>query len=100
MRFVDDIALLAEQEEGLQKVLTGVAQVSQKMGMKINIQKTKCYFLGEANKEFHLEVEGQELEQTENLAYLKGSIAHRRGLTRMWKGELDWCWGRRGTQRI
>src|SRR6218665_1492507 len=33
MKFVDDIALRAEQPEGLQKVLTVVVQVSQKMGM-------------------------------------------------------------------
>src|SRR6218665_298859 len=42
LRFADDIALLAEQEKGLQKTLTEVAQVSQKMGMKISIQKTEC----------------------------------------------------------
>src|SRR6218665_1143542 len=39
VRFVNDIALLVEQETGLQKTLTGVAQISQKMDMKINIQK-------------------------------------------------------------
>ena len=63
MRFSDDIALLAEQEKGLQKTLTGVAQVSQKMGMKISKHKTECQFLVEGNKKFRLEVEGQELEQ-------------------------------------
>src|SRR6218665_378659 len=49
LRFEDDIALLAEQEMGLQKTLTEVAQVSKKMGMKISIQKTECQFLGEGN---------------------------------------------------
>ena len=59
LSFADDIALLAEQEKGLQKTLTEVAQVSQKMGMKINTQKTECQFLGERNKKFCLKVEGQ-----------------------------------------
>ena len=46
----------------------------QKMGMLINIQTTECKFLEEGNKKFHLEVEGQELEQTENCVYLGGNI--------------------------
>src|SRR6218665_231179 len=75
LRFADDIALLAEQEMGLQKTLTEVAQVAKKMGMKISIQKTECQFLGEGNKKFRLEVEGHELEQTENFMYLGGNIS-------------------------
>ena len=54
----------------------------QKMGIKIKIQKTECQFLGEGNKKFRLEVEGQELEQTKNFVYL-GEISHKRGLTRI-----------------
>src|SRR6218665_4225591 len=69
LRFADDIALLAEQEKGLQKE-TGVTQVSQKMGMKINIKKTECLFLGDGNKKFPREVEGEEMEQIENFVYL------------------------------
>ena len=81
LRFADDIALLAEQERGLQKTLTEVAQVIQKMGMKISIQKTECQFLGEGNKKFRLQVEGQELEQTENFVYmyLGGNISTQEG---------------------
>ena len=58
MKFADDIALLVKQAEGLQKALTRVAQTSQKMGMKLNIQKTECQFLGAGSKKFHLEVDG------------------------------------------
>ena len=79
MRFADDIALLAEQTEGLQKALTGVAQTSQKMGRKLNIQNTKCQFLGAGSKKFHLEVDGQELEQTENFIYLGKNISTQEG---------------------
>src|SRR6218665_100623 len=79
LRFADDIALLAEQEKGSQKTLTEVAQVSQKMGMKISIQKTECQFLGEGNQKFRLKVEGQELEQTENFVYLGENINTQEG---------------------
>src|SRR6218665_3040179 len=49
------------------------------MGMKINIQKTECRFWREGNKKFRLEVEGQELEQTENFVYLRGNISTQEG---------------------
>ena len=66
MRFADEAALLADQTEGLQKALIGIAQTSRKMGMKLNMQNAECQFLGAGSKKFHLEVNGQELEQTEN----------------------------------
>src|SRR6218665_1700626 len=42
-------------------------------------QKTECQFLGEGSKKFRLEVEGQELEQTENFVYLGGNISTQEG---------------------
>ena len=59
----------------LQKTLTD----EPKMGMKISIQKTECQFLGEGNKKFRLEVEGQDFEQTENFVYLRGNIRTQEG---------------------
>ena len=52
------------------------------MGMKINIQKTECQFLGEGNKKFRLEVEGQELEQMEDFVYLGKNISTQKGSDR------------------
>ena len=49
------------------------------MGMKISIQKTECQFLGEGNRKLRLEVEGQELEETENCVYLGGNISTQEG---------------------
>src|SRR6218665_615816 len=49
------------------------------MGMKINIQKTECQFFGERNKKFRMEVEGQELEQTQNCVYLGWIISTQKG---------------------
>src|SRR6218665_3651372 len=52
------------------------------MGMKISIQKTDCQFLGEGNKKFRLEVEGQELEQMEDVVYLGENISTQKGSDR------------------
>src|ERR1700733_10957459 len=75
LRFADDIALMAEQEKGLQETLTKVTQVSKKMGMSINAQKTESQFLGSGDKRIQLSVNGNQLEQVESFVYLGGNIS-------------------------
>ena len=41
LRYVDDIALMAESEEELKSLLMGVKEESEKAGLKLNIQKIK-----------------------------------------------------------
>ena len=41
LRYVDDTTLLAESEEELKSLLMKIKQESQKVGLKLNIQKTK-----------------------------------------------------------
>ena len=41
LRYVDDIALMAESEEELKSLLMGVKEESEKVGLKLNIQKAK-----------------------------------------------------------
>ena len=40
-RYADDITLMAESEEELQNLLVKVKEESEKVGLKLNIQKTK-----------------------------------------------------------
>ena len=40
LRYADDIALMAESEEELKSLLMKVKQDSEKVGLKLNIQKT------------------------------------------------------------
>ena len=40
-RYADDITLMAESEEGLKSLLMKVKEESEKVGLKLNIQKTK-----------------------------------------------------------
>ena len=41
LRYADDTTLMAESEEGLKSLLTKVKEGSEKVGLKLNIQKTK-----------------------------------------------------------
>ena len=41
LRYADDIELLAESEEGLKSLLMKVEEESEKVGLKLNFQKTK-----------------------------------------------------------
>ena len=41
LRYTDDITLLAESEEELKSLLMKVKEESEKVGLKLNIQKTK-----------------------------------------------------------
>ena len=41
LRYADDTTLMAESEEELKNLLTKVNEESEKVGLKLNIQKTK-----------------------------------------------------------
>ena len=41
LRYADDITLMAENEEELKSLLMKVKEESEKVGLKLNIQKTK-----------------------------------------------------------
>ena len=44
LRYADDTTLMAESEEGLKSLLMKVKEESEKVGLKLNIQKTKIWF--------------------------------------------------------
>ena len=46
LRYADDITLMAESEEELKSLLMKVKQESEKVGLKLNIQKTKIMASG------------------------------------------------------
>ena len=43
LRFADDTTLMAESEEELKSLLMKVKEESEKVGLKLNIQKTKSW---------------------------------------------------------
>ena len=46
LRYADDTTLMAESEEGLKSLLMKVKEESEKVGLKLNIQKTKIMTSG------------------------------------------------------
>ena len=42
LRYVDDTTLMAESEEELKSLLMKVKKENEKVGLKLNFQKTKC----------------------------------------------------------
>ena len=46
LRYADDTTLMAESEEELKSLLIKVKQESEKVGLKLNIQKTKIMVSG------------------------------------------------------
>ena len=46
LRYADDTTLMAESEEGLKNLLMKVKEESEKVGLKLNIQKTKVMVSG------------------------------------------------------
>ena len=45
LRYTDDTTLMAESEEELKSLLMKVKEKSEKVGLKLNIQKTKTWHL-------------------------------------------------------
>ena len=46
LRYADDTTLMAESEQGLKSLLMKVKEESEKVGLKLNIQKTKIMASG------------------------------------------------------
>jgi len=51
LRYVDDTTLMAESEEELKSLLMKVKEESEKVGLKLNIQKTKIMASGPINSQ-------------------------------------------------
>ena len=45
LRYADDTTLMAESEEGLKSLLMKVKEESEKVGLKLNIQKLRSWHL-------------------------------------------------------
>ena len=59
LRYVDDTTLMAESEEELKKLLMKVKEESEKVGLKLNIQKTKIMASGPITS---WEIDGETVE--------------------------------------
>ena len=64
LRYADDTTLTAESEEELKSLLMKVKEDSEKVGLKLNIQKTKMMASGPITS---WEIDGETVETVRNL---------------------------------
>ena len=64
LRYADDTTLMAESEEELKSLLMKVKVESEKVGLKLNIQKTKIMASGPITSQ---EIDGEQWKQCQTL---------------------------------
>ena len=73
LRYADDTTLMAESEEALKSLLMKVKEESEKVGLKLNIQKTKIMASGPITS---WEIDGETTVETVSDFILGGSKNH------------------------
>ena len=66
LRYVDDTTLMAESEEELKSLVMNVKEESEKVGLKLNIQKTKIMASGPITS---WEIDGETVETVSDLIF-------------------------------
>ena len=71
LRYADDTTLMAESEEELKSLLMTVKEESEKVGLKLNIQKTKIMASGLITS---WKIDGKQWKQCQNFIFLVSKI--------------------------
>ena len=71
LRYADDTTLMAESEKELKSLLMKVKEVSEKLGLKLNIQKTKIVASGLITS---WEIDGETVETVSDFIFLGSKI--------------------------
>ena len=71
LRYADDITLMAESEEELKSLLMKVKEESEKVGLKLNIQKTKIMASGPITS---WQIDGETMETVSDFIFLGSKI--------------------------
>ena len=71
LRYTDDTTLMAESEEELKSLLMKVKEESEKVGLKLNIQKTKIIASGPITS---WQIDGETLETVVDFIFLDSKI--------------------------
>ena len=71
LKYADDITLMAEREEELKSLLMKVKEESEKVGLKLNIQKTKIMASGPITS---WEIDGETVETVSDFIFLDFKI--------------------------
>ena len=71
LRYADDITLMAESEEELKSLLMKVKEESEKVGLKLNIQKTKIMASGPITS---WQIDGETMQTVTDFIFLGSKI--------------------------
>ena len=71
LRYADDTTLMAEIEEELKSLLKKVKEESEKVGLKLNIQKTKIMASGPITS---WEIDGETVEKVADFIFLGSEV--------------------------
>ena len=71
LRYADDTTLMAESEEELKSLLMKLKEESEKVGLKLNIQKTKIMASGPNTS---WQIDGETMETVKDFIFLGSSI--------------------------
>ena len=71
LRYADDTILIAESEEELNSLLMKVREESEKVGLKLNIQKTKIMASGPITSQ---KIDGETVETVSDFIFLGSKI--------------------------
>ena len=91
-RYADDTTLMAESEEELKSLLMKVKVESEKVGLKLNIQKTKIMASGPITS---WEIDGETVETVSDFIFLgskittDGDCSHEIKMLTPWKESYD-----------
>ena len=71
LRYADDTSLMAESEEELKSLLMKMKEVSEKVGLRLNIQKTKIMASGPITS---WQIDGETVETVTDFIFLGSKI--------------------------
>src|SRR5256885_8705101 len=109
--FEDDTALIADTEEGFQKMVTVFGKECEQRSLRVNVEKSKVMICGGEEEETMLNVKlyGRKMEEVKNFRYLgvvlsgngnmKNEVEHRVGEGTKVFGALEKVWKNRGMSR-
>ena len=92
LRYADDTTLMAESEEELKSLLMKVKEDSEKVGLKLNIQKTKIMASGPITS---WEIDGETVKTVSNFTFwgskitADGDCSHEIKTLTPWKESYD-----------
>ena len=81
MRYADDTTLMEESEEELKSLLMKVIEESEKVGLKLNIQKTKVMASGLITS---WQIDRETMETVTDFIFLLHPVPRQQGLLSHW----------------